>query len=109
MNGWNKTNVTVEWSCTDSGSGVVSSSVTETVSTEGSGQSATGTCTDHAGNTASDTRIGINIDLTKPTISAAATTSPNGAGWYNGNVTVHFTCTDGCLAFLRARAQQIRR
>ena len=95
VNGWNKTNVTVEWSCTDSGSGVVSSSVTETVSTEGSGQSATGTCTDHAGNTASDTRIGINIDLTKPTISAAATTSPNGAGWYNGNVTVHFTCTDG--------------
>ena len=45
VNGWNKTNVTVEWSCTDSGSGVVSSSVTETVSTEGSGQSATGTCT----------------------------------------------------------------
>ncbi len=93
--GWNKTNVTVEWSCTDSGSGVVSSTVTETVSTEGSGQSATGTCTDPAGNTASDTRTGINIDLTKPTISAAATTSPNGAGWYNGNVTVHFTCTDG--------------
>ena len=94
-NGWNKTNVTVEWSCTDSGSGVVSSTLTETVSTEGSGQSATGTCTDHAGNTASDTRTGINIDLTKPTISAAVTTSPNGAGWYNGNVTVHFTCTDG--------------
>ena len=30
-----------------------------------------------------------------PTISAAPTTSPNGAGWYNQNVTVHFTCTPG--------------
>ncbi|MDE3089878.1 MAG: hypothetical protein KGJ80_10910, partial [Chloroflexota bacterium] len=33
-------------------------------------------------------------DNTPPTISAAATTSPNAAGWYNTDVIVHFTCTD---------------
>ena len=27
-------------------------------------------------------------------ISADATTAPNAAGWYSGNVTVHFTCAD---------------
>src|SRR5439155_2752037 len=37
----------------------------------------------------------IRIDTVKPTIAAAATTEPNAAGWYNANVTVHFTCTDG--------------
>jgi hypothetical protein len=36
----------------------------------------------------------IVIDTTPPTITAAATTSPNGNGWYKGNVTVHFTCSD---------------
>jgi streptogramin lyase len=34
------------------------------------------------------------LDHTPPTISAATTTSPNPEGWYNGDVTVHFTCTD---------------
>ena len=61
-NGWNNTNVTVNWSCADSGSGVLSATKAETVSTEGPNQSATGTCTDHAGNTATDTQTGINID-----------------------------------------------
>ncbi len=59
------------------------------------GDVASGTCTDNAGNESTATEKTVKIDLTKPTISAAATTSPNGAGWYNGNVTVHFTCTDG--------------
>jgi Tol biopolymer transport system component len=33
-------------------------------------------------------------DGTPPTISAAATVPPNAAGWYAGNVTVHFSCAD---------------
>jgi hypothetical protein len=36
----------------------------------------------------------IDIDKTKPTIVAAATTLPNAAGWYNNDVTVAFTCDD---------------
>lgn len=50
---------------------------------------------DNAGNTdASPASFSWMVDTTRPTISAAATTAPNGAGWYNGNVIVHFTCTD---------------
>src|SRR5262249_44834073 len=35
------------------------------------------------------------IDGTAPTITAAATASPNVNGWYRSDVTVHFTCSDG--------------
>ncbi len=66
--GWNNGNVTVNWSCSDL-VGVVSASVSETVSTEGANQSATGTCEDTSGNTASDTQTGINIDKTAPAIT----------------------------------------
>jgi len=93
-NGWNNSNVTVTWSCTDGTSGPVSPTVAQTVSTEGENQSASGTCQDNAGNSASNTQNGINIDKTGPTISASPTTSPNGAGWYKVNVVVHFTCSD---------------
>jgi hypothetical protein len=33
-------------------------------------------------------------DSYPPVITAAATTAPNAAGWYNSSVIVHFTCTD---------------
>jgi hypothetical protein len=67
--GWNDGDVTLEWSCSDAGSDVVAASVSQTVSTEGAGQSAIGTCEDNAGNTASDTIGGINVDRTAPAIA----------------------------------------
>ncbi len=67
--GWNSSEVTLTWSCTDTGSGVVAAKVTQTISTEGANQSATGTCEDKAGNSASDTQSGIDIDLTAPGIT----------------------------------------
>jgi hypothetical protein len=94
-NGWNNGNVTVNWSCTDGGSDVVAASVSQTVSTEGANQSVTGTCTDNAGNSASDTVGGISIDKTAPTISGAPDRAANANGWYNADVTVSFTCSDG--------------
>jgi hypothetical protein len=94
-NGWNNGNVTVEWSCADSSSGVLAASVSQTVSTEGANQSATGTCEDHAGNTASDTQSAINIDKTAPSASASASPAANANGWNNTNVTVSFSGTDG--------------
>ena len=40
--------------------------------------------------------VEMNVTCTQPpTIVAAAATSPNANGWYNGNVVVHFTCTPG--------------
>jgi hypothetical protein len=83
-NGWNKTNVTLNWTCADSLSGVQSTNASQTLSSEGANQSATGTCTDLAGNTSSNTQRGVNIDKTPPTFNlpgaiAADATSPLGA------------------------------
>jgi hypothetical protein len=67
--GWNNGNVTVRFTATDNPSGVATVSPDVTISTEGAGQSATGTATDKAGNAASVTISNINIDKSKPTIS----------------------------------------
>src|SRR5215208_1748274 len=92
-NGWNNGNVIVNWSCADSpGSGVVSASVSQTVTSEGENQSAAGTCTDHAGNTASDTQTGINIDRTNPLVSLIGGPA-NGGSYYFGSVPAAPTCT----------------
>lgn len=91
-NGWNKTDVTVTWSCTDDLSGAVSSSDSETLSTEGAGQSATGTCTDRAGNNASDTQTGISIDKTVPAVSLVGGPA-DGATYIFGSVPSVPTCS----------------
>ncbi len=93
-NGWNNGNVIVTWSCTDIGPGVVAASVSQTLSAEGANQSTTGTCEDHAGNTASDTQTGINIDKTAPTIAFVSRTAANSNGWNNGDVTLNWSCAD---------------
>jgi hypothetical protein len=88
--GWNNTNVTVNWSCSDT-VGVLSSTVSQTVSTEGSALSATGTCEDTSGNVASDTQSGIKIDKTAPTLAPAV--SPNPVT-LNGSATVAANASD---------------
>lgn len=74
--GWNNTDVVVMFTCTDSLSGVVSPGSQVVLNTSGAGQSATGTCTDLAGNTASLVVSGINIDKSAPSISGV-NASPN--------------------------------
>jgi probable HAF family extracellular repeat protein len=69
-NGWNNTDVTVNWNCSDGLSGPTTVSVSQTLSSEGVNQSTTGTCADLAGNSASDTQSGINIDKIAPTVDA---------------------------------------
>ncbi len=92
--GWNNTAVTVSFHCTDPGGTVVSCSGQTTLGV-GSGQSVTGSVSDAAGTVRTTTVSPINIDETAPTLTGAATTSPNGNGWYNGNVTIHWSCSDG--------------
>ena len=100
--GWNNSPVTVSFTCTDivqtpngpTGSGVHSCSPPTTLSGEGAGQSVTGTALDNADNTAQATVGGINIDRTPPTLRGTATVPPNAAGWYRGDVTIHWTATD---------------
>ena len=93
--GWNNTDVTVSFTCTDTGSGIATAGCTGPITaTEGANQSFTGTAQDVAGNTAQTTVSGINVDKTPPTITGAPTTAPNANGWYNAPVTIHWTCND---------------
>ena len=80
-NGWYKTNVAVDFSCNDSGSGIKSCDGDTTLH-EGNDQSVTGTATDWADNTATDTVSGINIDKTPPTVGFNG--GPTG-NYYFGN------------------------
>ena len=95
-NGWNKSDVTVTFTCSDALSGIKSCTGggSVTVSTEGANQSVPGTAVDNADNVNNAGVTGINIDKTAPTLSGAPTTSPNGAGWYSGDVTIHWTAAD---------------
>jgi len=72
--GWNNTDVTVSFTCSDGGSGLAAGSppLDAIVSTVGAGQSVTRTCVDVAGNSAAATLANINIDKTPPTITCAA-------------------------------------
>jgi hypothetical protein len=73
-NGWNNTNVTVSFQCTDGLSGLAAGSppAPTSLSGEGAGQSVTGTCIDLAGNSASVTVSGIKIDKTPPVVACSA-------------------------------------
>ncbi len=88
--GWNNSSVTVNWNCTDALSGVVSTSTAQALSSEGSSQPATGTCSDLAGNSASDTYGGVNIDKTAPSVSCGAA---DGA-WHGNDVSIACTASD---------------
>ncbi|HEV8433415.1 MAG TPA: Ig-like domain-containing protein, partial [Thermoanaerobaculia bacterium] len=63
--GWNNNDVTVKFTCTDSGSGIKTCGPDVTISTEGAGQQVVGTAVDNAGNSAPVTAT-LNIDKTAP-------------------------------------------
>jgi hypothetical protein len=91
--GWYRDDVTATFSCGDSLSGIDTCPAAVTLS-EGADQSVSGTARDAAGNTAGASKTGINVDETAPVVTGAATTDPNSSGWYAGDVTVHWTCSD---------------
>ena len=93
--GWNNTDVPVSFTCGDALSGAASCSGPVTLTAEGANQSATGSVTDLAGNTASATLGGVNIDKTAPVLTTSQNPGPNAFGWNNGPVTVSFNCSDG--------------
>lgn len=68
-NGWNNTNVTVTITGSDSGSGIASCTAPIVLSSEGAGQSASGTCTDKAGNVSASATVTVNIEKTPPAVS----------------------------------------
>ena len=66
---WTRHDVVVHFTCTDADSGVASVTPDQTVSSEGTGQSVAGTCTDNAGNGTSTTFVNIEIDKTTPAVT----------------------------------------
>ena len=90
--GWNNANVTVSFACTQSSSPITSCPAPQTISTEGAGQSVSGTVTDVAGNSNTG-QVNLSIAKTPPAIAAAISPQPNGSGWNNSPATVSFTCT----------------
>jgi hypothetical protein len=103
---WTNGNVTVTFTCTDSGSGVGSCSAPVTKSAEGDGQHIIGTATDNAGNSATDTAT-VSIDKTAPTVTAAPDRAPNGADWYNDDVIVTYTANDALSGVASKSADKV--
>jgi hypothetical protein len=95
-NGWSNTDVMVSLACSDPLSGLAPGSPpgSTLVSSEGVNQQVPGACLDLAGNMASATVGGINIDKTPPTITPSRAPAANANGWNNTNVTVSFPCMD---------------
>ncbi len=61
---------------------------------EGAGQSHTFTVTDLAGNAASATVAGVNIDRTAPQLALSTNPAPNAAGWNTTDVTASYSASD---------------
>jgi hypothetical protein len=92
-NGWNNTDVTVTFTCKESGTAVATCPPPQTISTEGANQVVNGTATDNEGNSAT-AKVTLNIDKTPPTVSAASSPAANLKGWNNTSVSVSFNCSD---------------
>jgi hypothetical protein len=84
---WYNSDVTFTFTCDDTKSGPASCTEPVTLSTEGASQSVTGTATDKAGNSATATLSGINIDKTAPAVTF------RGDRAYAADETVTVTCT----------------
>ena len=88
--GWANGPVTVTWACVDGGSGPVNPVVSTVVNATGS---ATGTCTDLAGNSVSATYSGIRIDTVPPLLSFISPV--NGFAYQQGaSVLASYNCFD---------------
>lgn len=94
--GWNSTAVTVTFTGSDSGSGLAGCDAPTVLSGDGAGQSATGSCSDVAGNTRSASAMNINIDRTKPSVTISASRTPDsGTDAYDHAVTFTASGDDG--------------
>lgn len=93
-NSWYTSDVSVSWSVTDTESAISNQSGCEQQSVTSDTSGVTITCTATSAGGSSSQSVTIKRDATAPTISVAATSAPNGNGWYNSDVTVTFTCAD---------------
>jgi len=93
-NGWYTHPVNVTFSGSDSNSGIASCTSGAYSGPDGAGATATGTCTDKAGNVSSAGSLQLKYDSTPPATTATPGRKPNSLGWYSSPVTVTFAGTD---------------
>ncbi len=93
--GWNKSDVTVSFACSDMLSQIDSCTSPVLVSTEGASQTVSGTATDRAGNSAATQRT-INLDKTAPVLTMPALAA---SYVYNASLTLTFGATDALSGF----------
>ena len=102
-NGWNNTDVTVSFACSDNLSGITSCTPPTALTTEGANQSLSGKAVDLAGNSASTTVSGISIDKTPPELVARCA-PPGGSPFLTGR-----DSSSGMASVLLTGSSAIRR
>ena len=98
--GWNNTDVTVSFSCSDALSGIASCPLSSTVSTEAVNQNVTGTAVDVAGNSASATQT-VNLDKTPPALTMPVLAP---SYLYNASLTLTFGASDALSGLASSKA-----
>lgn len=98
--GWNNTDVTVNFACSDALSGIALCPSDVVLAGEGANQAATGSASDRAGNTASTTVGDINIDKTPPVTVASTNPPVNANGWNRGPVLITLAGSDALSGVL---------
>jgi hypothetical protein len=92
--GWFRAPLSVGWSGVDPTSGVASCHATLAYSgPDTTGTAETGSCTDNAGNSSSDTYT-VRYDTVAPTTVATPGRAPNAAGWFRTPVSIAWVGTD---------------
>lgn len=93
VNGWHNQAVTIHFEATDE-SGIAEITPDALLAEEGENQSVSGSATDTAGNTASMTVSGINIDKTAPVTSAQIVGTKGQNDYYTGAVELKLVAGD---------------
>jgi hypothetical protein len=95
LNGWYRSNVTVNWTIVDPESVILSTSVgcnATTLSADSAGSQLICEATSDGGTTT--VKKIFKLDKTAPTVTGAAERGPNASGWYTGPFSVSFSGTD---------------
>ena len=92
--GWYNHAVTITWGGTDPTSGIESCTSRNYTGPDVANGSTSGTCTDHAGNTAASVRFPISYDDDAPSASVAPARAPDHNGWYNDPVLITWSGSD---------------
>jgi hypothetical protein len=94
QNGWYNHAVGINWSGSDTTSGIASCTSINYTGPDAANATPGGSCTDKAGNTSLSVSFPLKFDDTAPAVLASTGRTPDVNGWYNQPVQVGWTATD---------------